>query len=302
MSRVLRVVVWVNNNRFIPSIHGQIRKLTDQPIFFNRPRRNLHHHQPTFHLPRDSSPSAITESRAIATRRSSPPKLCTPPSTSVVSPPSSHNCCFSYQDSPREMDIRERMHNVGVVWLNYRVTLKVVSLSNRSRLYFCFTGITRAFFGSDFVTVTNSEDPKWDLLKPEIFDAIMDLYSFGQPLILDTAAAASMDTTIKEDDSETVAMIKELLETRIRPAVQDDGGDIEYVSFDLDTGIVKLRMQGACSGCPSSSFTLKSGIENMLMHYVHEVKGVKQELDDEDEGVVLTGSPHDFFGLFFSAN
>ncbi|CAL5375420.1 unnamed protein product [Camellia sinensis] len=109
-------------------------------------------------------------------------------------------------------------------------------------------------------------------------------------------------------DSEIVAMIKELLETRIRPAVQDDGGDIEYRGFDPDTGIVKLRMQGACSGCPSSSVTLKSGIENMLMHYVPEyvayhtpipvpctgrstfqVKAVEQELDDEDEAATLPG-------------
>ncbi|CAL5373163.1 unnamed protein product [Camellia sinensis] len=88
-------------------------------------------------------------------------------------------------------------------------------------------------------------------------------------------------------DSEIVAMIKELLETRIRPAAQDDGGDIEYRGFDPDTGIVKLRMQGACSGCPSSSVTLKSGIENMLMHYVPEVKAVEQELDDEDEAATL---------------
>ncbi|THG23700.1 hypothetical protein TEA_014384 [Camellia sinensis var. sinensis] len=94
---------------------------------------------------------------------------------------------------------------------------------------------------------------------------------------------------IDVDDSEIVAMIKELLETRIRPAVQDDGGDIEYRGFDPDTGIVKLRMQGACSGCPSSSVTLKSGIENMLMHYVPEVKAVEQELDDEDEAATLPG-------------
>ncbi|EYU37188.1 hypothetical protein ABFS82_06G156000 [Erythranthe guttata] len=136
-------------------------------------------------------------------------------------------------------------------------------------------GITRVFFGSDFVTVTKSEDTTWDFLKPEIF------------------AAASMDTAIKEDDSEVVAMIKELLETRIRPAVQDDGGDIEYVGFDPDSGIVKLRMQGACSGCPSSSVTLKSGIENMLMHYVPEVKSVEQEFDDEDENTALTGAPYE---------
>ncbi|KAK8579739.1 hypothetical protein V6N12_070049 [Hibiscus sabdariffa] len=143
-------------------------------------------------------------------------------------------------------------------------------------------GVARVFFGSDFITVTKSDDASWDLLKTEIFAAVMEFYSSGQPLFLDSKTATSTDTAIHEDDSETVAMIKELLETRIRPAVQDDGGDIEYRGFDLDTGIVKLKMQGACSGCPSSSVTLKSGIENMLMHYVPEVKGVEQELDDED--------------------
>lgn len=149
-------------------------------------------------------------------------------------------------------------------------------------------GVTRVFFGSDFVTVTKSEDVSWDFLKPEIFAAIMDFYSSGQPLFLDSATAAAKDTAINEDDSETVAMIKELLETRIRPAVQDDGGDIEYIGFEPESGIVKLRMQGACSGCPSSSVTLKSGIENMLMHYVPEVKAVEQEFDAEDEDAELT--------------
>ncbi|EXB36952.1 NifU-like protein 4 [Morus notabilis] len=150
-------------------------------------------------------------------------------------------------------------------------------------------GITRVFFGSDFVTVTKSEEASWDFLKPEIFAAIMDFYSSGQPLFLDSETAAAKDTAIHEDDSEIVAMIKELLETRIRPAVQDDGGDIEYRGFDPETGVVKLRMQGACSGCPSSSVTLKSGIENMLMHYVPEVKSVEEELDAEDEDAALTG-------------
>ncbi|CAL9074581.1 unnamed protein product [Musa textilis] len=148
---------------------------------------------------------------------------------------------------------------------------------------FGIDGVTRVFFGSDFVTVTKSEDTSWDFLKPEIFAVIMDFYSSGKPLFIDSNVAASMDTAIHEDDSEIVAMIKELLETRIRPAVQDDGGDIEYCGFDPETGMVKLRMQGACSGCPSSSVTLKSGIENMLMHYVPEVKGVEQELDMVDD-------------------
>ncbi|CAL0316261.1 unnamed protein product [Lupinus luteus] len=151
---------------------------------------------------------------------------------------------------------------------------------------FAIDGVTRVFFGSDFVTVTKSDDSSWEFLKPEIFAAIMDFYSSGHPLFLDSQVAAAMDTAINDDDSETVAMIKELLETRIRPAVQDDGGDIEYHGFDPDTGIVKLKMQGACSGCPSSSVTLKSGIENMLMHYVPEVKGVEQEFDAEEEEAV----------------
>ncbi|KAI3513075.1 hypothetical protein L1887_20401 [Cichorium endivia] len=150
-------------------------------------------------------------------------------------------------------------------------------------------GVTRVFFGSDFITVTKSEDTSWDFLKPEIFAAVMDFYSSGNPLFLDSNTAASMDTAIHEDDSEIVAMIKELLETRIRPAVQDDGGDIEYIGFDPETGVVKLKMQGACSGCPSSSVTLKSGIENMLMHYVPEVKSVEQELDLEEDNGELTG-------------
>ncbi|XP_031484922.1 nifU-like protein 5, mitochondrial [Nymphaea colorata] len=155
-----------------------------------------------------------------------------------------------------------------------------------AKALFGIDGVSRVFYGSDFVTVTKSEDASWDILKPEIFAAIMDFYTSGKPLFLDSEVASSMDTAIHEDDSETVAMIKELLETRIRPAVQDDGGDIEYRGFDPDTGIVKLRMQGACSGCPSSSVTLKSGIENMLMHYVSEVKGVEQEMDSEADAEV----------------
>ncbi|KAK9740402.1 hypothetical protein RND81_03G032500 [Saponaria officinalis] len=155
-----------------------------------------------------------------------------------------------------------------------------------ARSLFSINGVTRVFFGSDFVTVTKTDEISWDILKPEIFAAIMDFYTSGQPLFLDESTAASNDTAIYEDDSETVAMIKELLETRIRPAVQDDGGDIVYRGFDPESGMVKLQMQGACSGCPSSSVTLKSGIENMLMHYVPEVKGVEQELDGDDEEIV----------------
>jgi len=110
----------------------------------------------------------------------------------------------------------------------------------------------------------------------------MDHYTSGDPLFRDGHSTPS-DTAIHEDDSEVVAMIKELLETRIKPAVMEDGGDILFVRFDEDTGVVTLRMQGACSGCPSSSVTLKSGIQNMLMHYIPEVKDVVQDVDESDE-------------------
>lgn len=155
---------------------------------------------------------------------------------------------------------------------------------------FVVDGVVRVFFGADFVTVTKSEEVSWDILKPEIFAAIMDFYSTKQPLFYDAAQSQASDTAIHEDDDETVQMIKELLETRIRPAVQDDGGDIEYRGFDVGSGIVSLKMQGACSGCPSSAVTLKSGIENMLMHYVPEVKGVQEvhDGDSDEEGEVQT--------------
>merc|ERR1712224_211173 len=101
-----------------------------------------------------------------------------------------------------------------------------------------------------------------------------------------------MGTAIQEDDCEVVQMIKELLDTRIRPAVQDDGGDIVFEKWDEETGVVYLKLQGACSGCPSSSVTLKSGVENMLMHYIPEVKEVvAQEEEADSEQEVVGGVP-----------
>lgn len=152
---------------------------------------------------------------------------------------------------------------------------------------FQIDGVTQVFFGADFVTVTKSDDFAWAVLKPDVFAAIMDFYSSGEPLMYDAAAPGASDTLINDDDDEVVAMIKELLETRIRPAVQEDGGDIVFRSFDPDSGTVELKMMGACSGCPSSAVTLKSGIENMLMHYIPEVRGVIEapEEEHEQEGV-----------------
>ncbi|KAL2621615.1 hypothetical protein R1flu_001820 [Riccia fluitans] len=166
---------------------------------------------------------------------------------------------------------------------------RVAMTSPLAKSLFRIDGVTRVFFGADFVSVTKVDDISWDILKPEIFAAIMDFYTSGEPLFYDARKPAATDTAINEDDDEIVAMIKELLETRIRPAVQDDGGDIEYHGFDEDTGIVKLKMQGACSGCPSSAVTLKSGIENMLMHYVPEVKGVEEVHDEDDDDDAVGG-------------
>ncbi|GBG00201.1 hypothetical protein Rsub_13018 [Raphidocelis subcapitata] len=154
---------------------------------------------------------------------------------------------------------------------------------------FAIDGVTGVFFGSDFVTVTKTDDAAWPVLKPLVFAALMDHFASGEALLSDAAALAASDTAIHPDDDEArarggeggggcvVAMIKELLETRIRPAVQEDGGDIVYRGFDVDSGT------GACSGCPSSAVTLKSGIENMLMHYIPEVKQVVEAPPDEAE-------------------
>lgn len=150
-----------------------------------------------------------------------------------------------------------------------------------ARKLFSIDGVQSVFFGNDFVTVRKSEDHDWALLKPEVFAAIMDFYASGEPVVLEGEALENDTSAIHEDDSEIVAMIKELLETRIRPAVAEDGGDIIFKGFNEETGIVKVKLMGSCSGCPSSSITLKSGIENMLIHYVPEVKGVEEAEPDE---------------------
>lgn len=136
-----------------------------------------------------------------------------------------------------------------------------------AKALFHIDGVTGVFFSSDFITVSKSEDQSWSTLKPEIFAAITEFYASNEPIMYDAEQnPASADMTINEDDSEVVAMIKELLETRIRPAVQEDGGDIVFVDYDEGTHVVTIKMLGACDGCPSSSITLKSGIENMIRY------------------------------------
>jgi Fe-S cluster biogenesis protein NfuA len=137
---------------------------------------------------------------------------------------------------------------------------------------FGLPGVTRVFLGGDFVTVTKDDSLSWQALKPQVLGAIMEHFVAGRPVI--DGDADEMDEDVEPADAEIVAQIKELLDTRVRPAVAGDGGDIVFRGYR--DGIVKLHMQGACSGCPSSSATLKHGIENMLRHYVPEVLRVEQ--------------------------
>jgi Fe-S cluster biogenesis protein NfuA len=130
-------------------------------------------------------------------------------------------------------------------------------------------GITGIFFGSDFITVSKRDTMDWTVLKPSILGAIMEHFLTHQPLFY----GEGPEYTSQEEDDPIVMQIKEILDTRIRPAVAMDGGDIVFDRFE--EGTVYVRMQGACSGCPSSSATLKSGIENMLRHYVPEVLEVR---------------------------
>lgn len=135
---------------------------------------------------------------------------------------------------------------------------------------FDIDGVTAIFLGSDFISVTKDEASHWEALKPIILTAIMDHFVAGKPVLIKGSAKAEMSD---ENDSELVKQIKELIETRVRPAVAQDGGDIIYRGFD--NGIVMLELHGSCSGCPSSTVTLKNGIENMLKHYVPEVIAVE---------------------------
>ncbi|ODM23961.1 hypothetical protein SI65_01551 [Aspergillus cristatus] len=151
-------------------------------------------------------------------------------------------------------------------------------------------GVSSVFYGSDFITVTKASDANWAHIKPEVFSMITQTVTSGEPIVnfVEKSAAEQgqeggdeESLAYNEDEEEVVSMIKELLETRIRPAIQEDGGDIELRGFE--NGIVMLKLRGACRTCDSSTVTLKNGIESMLMHYIEEVQGVEQVMDQEEE-------------------
>jgi Fe-S cluster biogenesis protein NfuA len=137
---------------------------------------------------------------------------------------------------------------------------------------FALPGVARVFLGADFITVTKTNEADWPELKPQVLGTVMEHFVAGREMV--EGVDETPDEDVAPEDQEIVAQIKELIDTRVRPAVAGDGGDIVFRGYR--DGIVRLHMQGACSGCPSSRATLKHGIENMLRHYVPEVQSVEQ--------------------------
>ncbi len=138
---------------------------------------------------------------------------------------------------------------------------------------FAVADVSGVFFGADFIAVTKSSG-EWQHLKPAVLGAIMDHFTRGDALF--DSESSGTDVELTGDEDEVVSQIIELIDTRVRPAVAQDGGDIVFNRFEADSGTVYLQMRGACAGCPSSEMTLKSGIENLLRHYVPEVSRVEQ--------------------------
>lgn len=138
---------------------------------------------------------------------------------------------------------------------------------------FKMQGVTNVFLGSDFISITKDDTTDWSVLKPMVLGLLMDHLSTGQAIVSAEFFKEKAADTRAEDDELTL-QIKELLDTRVRPMVAMDGGDIEFDSFE--DGVVFLKMRGACAGCPSATMTLKSGIENMLKHFVPEVAEVRE--------------------------
>ena len=150
-----------------------------------------------------------------------------------------------------------------------------------AKALFEIDGVKGVFLGRDFVSISKDADTDWKHLRPMALAAIMDHYMAGLPIVETSGAPASDDhdeEVYEGETAEIVSEIKELIETRVRPAVAADGGDIVFHRFEADTGVVHLSMRGACAGCPASTYTLKQGIENMLRAYVPEVTAVEAAL------------------------
>lgn len=180
------------------------------------------------------------------------------------------------------MIFRQFRQLIAVLWVSGDSlinTFNYINLCITAKLLFRIEGVRSVFFGGDFITISKEEDAEWGIIKPEVFAVIMDFFASGLPILNEEKPNA--DTEINDEDDDNVMMIKELLDSKIRPTVQEDGGDIVFMGFE--NGIVKLKMQGSCSSCPSSIVTLKNGVENMLQFYIPEVQGVEQVFDAVDK-------------------
>ncbi|KAJ5678728.1 hypothetical protein N7462_006972 [Penicillium macrosclerotiorum] len=190
---------------------------------------------------------------------------------------------------PNHRVLPEDFPTTFLEYLSPRSTLAAPHPSPLAAKLLDVEGVTSVFYGADFITVTKASDVSWAHIKPEVFSLITQAVTAGETIVstIETDGAEGShegendSLAFNEDDDEVVGMIKELLETRIRPAIQEDGGDIELRGFE--DGIVMLKLRGACRTCDSSTVTLKNGIESMLMHYIEEVKGVEQVMDQEEE-------------------
>lgn len=168
---------------------------------------------------------------------------------------------------------------IAVAGTQHFLSAEEASASPLALALFAVAGVDSVFLGRDFISVTKNDSQDWQMLRPQILGTIMDHLARDLPIMTEGAAAqkasnpAEASEIYAPEDVKIVTQIKELLETRVRPAVAQDGGDIIFRGFQ--DGIVSLRLQGACAGCPSSTATLKMGIENMLRHYVPEVTSVQ---------------------------
>lgn len=191
--------------------------------------------------------------------------------------------------NPNQRVLPESIPSTYLEYLNPRSTLAPPHPSPLAANLMNIDGVKSVFLGVDHITVTKDNATPWAHIKPEVFALINECLTSGSPIvntIADKAGEAGqggseIDTlAYDENDDEVVQMIKELLETRIRPSIQEDGGDIDFRGFE--NGQVLLKLRGACRTCDSSTVTLKNGIESMLMHYIEEVRGVQQVLDEEE--------------------
>ncbi|PVU86788.1 hypothetical protein BB561_006549 [Smittium simulii] len=178
------------------------------------------------------------------------------------------------KDGEKSIEVRSRKEAIGCPF-----AIKI----------FGTAGIEALFFGKDFITVVKDPDYQWNVLKPEIFSILMEHVSTDQQILSDLykeKLSKPLKNAIKSEDedlNQIISEITELLDTRVRPSIMEDGGDIEFVSFDLKTGILKVSLQGACRGCSSSEVTLKNGIESMLKYYIPEVtlvENIGSELEE----------------------